>query len=241
MGLISKIFGAEHAAHPFCAALVPAAGASSRMGGEDKLFAEIGGIPVLARTLMALDNCSGIDEIIIAAREGSILSVGQLCKDFSITKPTRIVVGGSTRTESVYLAAIEASRDAQLLAVHDGARPLVTDKIICDALDMAGKTGAAAPAVPVKDTIKRAIDGVVVETPDRNDLFAVQTPQVFDASLLKAALQAAIEANAETTDDCGAVERLGKKVYLTDGSYDNIKITTPEDLAEAEAIIERRS
>jgi 2-C-methyl-D-erythritol 4-phosphate cytidylyltransferase len=210
------------------------------MGGEDKIFADLGGIPVLARTLLALDRCERIDEIIIAARSESIVDAGRLCKDFGITKPTRIVVGGPTRAESVYLASLEASRDAQLFAVHDGARPLVTDAVICAALDMAEKTGAAAPAVPVKDTIKRAADGVVTETPDREGLFAVQTPQAFDASLLKAALQAAIEAGAEVTDDCGAVERLGKKVYLSEGSYENIKITTPEDLAAAEAILERR-
>ena len=137
-------------------------------------------------------------------------------------------------------ALAECDERAELVAVHDGARPLVTVEIIDAAIQRAREAYAAAPAVPVKDTIKVAANGVVEHTPDRSILFAVQTPQVFDRDLLQTALQAARESGAPITDDCSAVERLGKEVSLTEGSYENLKITTPIDLILAEAIWESR-
>ena len=137
-------------------------------------------------------------------------------------------------------AALEARADAKLLAVQDGARPLVTPELFDAVVLRAAVYAAAAPAVPVHDTIKLARDRRVTETPDRSMLFAVQTPQVFDAGLLKAALQSALTEHAALTDDCSAVERLGKAVYLTDGDEENIKITTPLDLIVAETILRRR-
>ena len=134
-------------------------------------------------------------------------------------------------------AALEASPETEFFAVQDGARPLVTVELIDEVLDAARVYLAAAPAVPVRDTIKVAHDGIVERTPDRS---AVQTPQVFAADLLKAALQSAIADGATITDDCSAVERMGKEVHLTEGSEENIKITTPVDLAIAEAILQRR-
>ena len=129
----------------------------------------------------------------------------------------------------------------ELLAVQDGARPLVTPALIDRTVEAAAKCGAAAPAVPVKDTIKTvAEDGAVTGTPDRSTLRAVQTPQVFEADLLKAALQSALENEVPVTDDCSAVERLGKVVYLIDGNEENLKITTPVDLVIAEAILAER-
>ena len=197
-------------------------------------------MPVLARTLLAVDRAGSIDEIVIAAREDELLPYAQLCKTFGIQKPVRVVPGGATRTESVLRAALEASEGATLLAVQDGARPLVTSALIDDAVAAAQRYHAAAPAVPVTDTIKVAHDGIVESTPERSTLFAVQTPQVFDAELLKAALQDALRADAALTDDCSAVERFGKEVYLTAGDRENIKITTPLDLTIAEAILQRR-
>ena len=135
---------------------------------------------------------------------------------------------------------MECGEDVAYLAVHAGARPLVEPELIDSVIQMAFRTNAAAPAVPVKDTIKVAQEGKIVSTLDRETLRAVQTPQVFDAQLLRAALQAAADSGEPVTDDCGAVERLGKEVYLTDGSYENIKITTPEDMLLAEAILSRR-
>lgn len=197
-------------------------------------------MPVLARTLLAVDRAGSIDEIVIAAREDELLPYAQLCKTFGIQKPVKVVPGGATRTESVLRAALEASEGATLLAVQDGARPLVTSALIDDAVAAAQRYHAAAPAVPVTDTIKVAHDGIVESTPERSTLFAVQTPQVFDAELLKAALQDALRADAALTDDCSAVERFGKEVHLTAGDRENIKITTPLDLTIAEAILQRR-
>ena len=138
-------------------------------------------------------------------------------------------------------AAMEASRDTRLLAVHDGARPLVTPDLIDRAIEAAARYGAVAPALPLKDTVKRVKEGGEVDrTLKREVLRAVQTPQVFDADLLKASLHAAFEAGAELTDDCSAVERLGKVVFLIDGEEENLKITTPVDMIFAEAVLRKR-
>ena len=238
--LIKKIFHRTAEDHPYCSAIVPAAGSSRRMGGENKLLMQVGGMPVLARTLLALDHARLVDEIVIATREEDLMLIGDLCKQFAITKPVKIVRGGDTRQESVLAAALECRPEGKFIAVHDGARPLATPELIDSVIALAHKTNAAAPGVPVKDTIKVVRDGKVVSTPDRDTLRAIQTPQVFDAQLLRAALQSAVEKGASITDDCSAVELLGKEVYLTEGSYENIKITTPEDVAQAEEILRER-
>ena len=238
--IFSKLFRkGETPSHPYCSAIVAAAGTSSRMG-ENKLLLPLDGIPVLARTLQNLNAAELVDEIVIAAREEDLLSFGDLCKIYGITKPVKIVRGGATRLESVLAASLECREDAAYLAVHDGARPLAAPELIDGVIALAHRTNAAAPAVPVKDTIKVVRDGRVESTPDRALLRAVQTPQVFDAQLLRAALQSAQTLGAEITDDCSAVERLGKEVYLTEGSYENIKITTPEDMLLACELLRRR-
>ena len=229
------------AQRPCCAALVAAAGSSSRMGGVNKLLQPLDGIPVLARTLTALQMARRIDEIVVAAREEDFLEISQLCRTYGITKCTKVIRGGESRAHSVLLAALEAGEGMELLAVQDGARPLVTPELIDAVAEAAARTGAAAPAVAVKDTIKSVReDGTVAETLDRSALRAVQTPQIFEGSLLKAALQAAVEGDIPVTDDCSAVERLGKRVYLVDGDEENLKITTPVDLILAEAILRDR-
>lgn len=229
------------AQRPCCAALVAAAGSSSRMGGVNKLLQPLDGIPVLARTLTALQMARRIDEIVVAAREEDFLEISQLCRTYGITKCTKVIRGGESRAHSVLLAALEAGEGMELLAVQDGARPLVTPELIDAVAEAAARTGAAAPAVAVKDTIKSVReDGTVAETLDRSALRAVQTPQIFEGSLLKAALQAAVEGDIPVTDDCSAVERLGKRVYLVDGDEENLKITTPVDLILAEAILHDR-
>lgn len=231
----------REANRPYCAAIVAAAGSSSRMGGTDKLMEPLDGVPVLVRTLTALQRAASIDEIVIAAREEALVDIAELCRTYGITKCKKVVRGGESRCHSVYLAALEASPQAELLAVQDGARPLVTTAVIDRTVETAAKCDAAAPAVAVKDTIKIvAAEGAVTGTPDRETLRAVQTPQVFSADLLKAALQSALEDNASVTDDCSAVERLGKTVYLVEGDEENLKITTPMDLVVAEAILARR-
>ena len=151
-----------------------------------------------------------------------------------------VVPGGEDRMQSVMIGLREASDKTQLVAVHDGARPLVTDEIIARTIAKAAKFGAAAPAVPVKDTIKVSTRGAVEATPDRKTLFAVQTPQVFDFELLCGALENAQRKKLAITDDCSAVEAMGMPVQLTDGSEENLKITTPIDLAFAEAVLKGR-
>lgn len=239
MGLFGKVFGKVSAPAIRCTAVVPAAGRSVRMG-EDKLFLPLGDAPVLLRTLWALEQCEGITEIVVVTREDQIVPVGQLCRDAGLIKVHKVVVGGETRTESVLAGLREADPSAELIAVHDAARPLLTGALLEEVLKAAAQYGAAAPAVPVKDTIKRAVKGVVESTPDRSELFSVQTPQVFEHGLLLGALEKALAEGAQLTDDCSAVERLGMPVHLTAGSYENIKLTTPEDLAVAESILERR-
>ena len=241
MSLLNKIFRREKKrTRPYCTALIAAAGSSTRYGGENKLLQPLDGIPVLARTLLAIDSAQSIDEIIIAAREDELLAYAELCRTFGIRKRVKVVPGGKTRTESVLRAALEAPPETELLAVQDGARPLVTPELIDKVVSAAQLYHAAAPAIPVTDTVKVAVNGVVESTPERSKLFAVQTPQVFDAELLKAALQDALRANAALTDDCSAVERFGKEVHLTEGNAENIKITRPLDLIVAEAILQSR-
>ena len=239
--MLSFLKKMKKSSRPQCAALVAAAGSSSRMGGVNKLLEPLDGVPVLARTLTALQQARDIREIVVAAREEDLVEISRLCHTYGITKCTKVIRGGETRAHSVLLAALEASPEAELLAVQDGARPLVTPELIDRVIAAAVRCGAAAPAVPVKDTIKEVRDGGAVErTVDRGILRAVQTPQVFDAGLLKAALQDAVENSVPITDDCSAVERLGKVVFLVDGEEENLKITTPVDLILAEAILQAR-
>nr|WP_325185500.1 2-C-methyl-D-erythritol 4-phosphate cytidylyltransferase [uncultured Oscillibacter sp.] len=231
----------KEANRPRCTALVAAAGASSRMEGVNKVLEPLEGVPVLARTLVSFQLAEEIDEIVVAAREEDLVEISRMCRTYDITKCTKVVRGGESRVHSVLLAALEASPDSALLAVQDGARPLVTPELIGRVVSAAARCGAAAPAVAVKDTVKTVrADGAVERTLERETLRAVQTPQVFEASLLKAALQSALESGAPVTDDCSAVERLGKVAFLVEGEEENLKITTPMDLILAEAILRAR-
>ena len=216
--------------HPYCAAVIVAAGTSSRMGGTNKILTVLENLPVICRTVDTFDRCDLIDEIIVVTQKDLLEKVSRYLKAYG--KMRMVVAGGETRTDSVM---------AQLVAVHDGARPLVTDEVIRRTVVKAKKFSAAAPAVRVKDTIKVSTDGTVESTPDRRTLFAVQTPQVFDRDLLAAALQNAKAQNLAVTDDCSAVEALGMPVQLTDGDEENIKITTPLDLDLAALILRRRA
>ena len=216
-------------------AVLVAAGSSTRMG-FDKLSFDLGGETVLHRSIRAFAQCPQVTELVLVAGKNRDF-VAQQAAD--CPKPVQIVAGGATRAESAKNGVLAAH--GELVAVHDAARPFVSAAVITAALEAAARCGAAAPAVPVKDTIKTvAEDGAVTGTPDRSTLRAVQTPQVFEADLLKAALQSALENEVPVTDDCSAVERLGKVVYLIDGDEENLKITTPVDLVIAEAILAER-
>lgn len=222
---------------PYCACVVPAAGSSSRMG-SDKITAELGGKPVILRTLEALERSGYIQEIVLVTRRESLTALAGMVHGAGLKKVSCVILGGESRLESVLLGCDHVSPKAKLIAVHDGARPLVSQKVIAAAVQAADKHGAAAPALPMKDTIK-AVDSqnLVTATADRAALRAVQTPQVFDADLLRGALQRAMDTAAAVTDDCSAVEALGHSVVLTEGDERNLKLTTPFDFLVAEAIL----
>lgn len=218
--------------------MIVAAGTANRMGGTEKILAELGGQTVIARSVEAFERCGLVDEIVVVTRQELLEQVSRLCADYS--KVRLVVVGGETRAKSVLAGLDAVSPNTRLVAVHDGARPLVSNEVLERTLHKAAKFGAAAPAIPVKDTIKVSRNGAVDDTPDRSRLYAVQTPQVFDYDLLRGAMQRAMERGDELTDDCSAVEALGMKVQLTQGSEENIKITTPLDLHLADLILKGR-
>ncbi len=225
---------------PVCCAVVVAAGSARRMEGIDKILTSLGELPVLVHTLYTFEACPEIAEVVVVTREDLLVEVGNLCRQYRLNKVKKVVVGGKERINSVQNGLQEVREDADVIAIHDGARPLLPARVLDEVLKKAMSTGAAAPAIPITDTVKRVENNVAVETVDRSTLFAVQTPQVFDAALIRAATQKAIADGAQLTDDCAAVERMGMKVSLTEGSKENLKLTTPYDIIVAEAILEAR-
>ena len=222
----------------YCGAVIVAAGNASRMGGIDKVMAELEGEPMIVRTVRTFQTCEAIKEIVIVTREDLIMPIMKLCADFDKVKA--VVAGGASRAESVAMGLGALSEQVKLVAVQDGARPLITHEVIDRTVRAAHSYGAAAPAIPVKDTVKVVTGGVVTTTPDRTTLQAVQTPQVFDLGLLKGALKKAFDDKAEITDDCSAVERMGMSVKIVEGDERNIKVTTPLDLAIAKLLLEEK-
>lgn len=224
---------------PAVCAVIVAAGSSRRMGGENKLLLPLDDAPVLAHTLSAFEKCAAIRDIVLVCREQDILPYSDLARAFGISKLRTVTRGGDSRTASVLAGITAAPEDTGLVAVHDGARPLVSEAVITEAVYAAAEYGAAAPVVPIKDSIKRIQDGSIAADVPRDTLAAVQTPQVFDRALLTRALETAARDNRSFTDDCAAVEAMGQAVRATHGSYENIKITTPEDILVAEAFLHR--
>ena len=219
-----------------CGAVIVAAGSASRMGGIDKVMAELGGEPMIRRTVRNFQNCDAISEIVVVTRPDLMEVIGKLCE--GCDKLKTVVAGGKSRQESVALGLDALCKDVKLAAVHDGARPFADWQLIDRCVRAANTYGAAAPAIPVKDTIKVVEGRVVKSTPDRATLFAVQTPQVFDFDLLRGALTKAEADGAAVTDDCSAVERMGMSIKIVEGDERNIKITTPLDLKIAELFLE---
>ena len=240
MSKLLSLFQRKKNADSICSVIVVAAGSARRMEGIDKILTKLGELPVLVHTLYAFQDCPMVSEIVVVTREDLILTIGDLCKQFGMTKVKYIVTGGKERIHSVQAGLAQVRTDADIIAIHDGARPLLSQSVLTEVLKKAQITGAAAPALPMIDTIKRAEDGIALETVDRTTLFAVQTPQVFDAGLIRAAIHKAIQDDVVLTDDCAAVERMGMKVSLTTGSRENLKLTTPFDLIVAEGILEAR-
>ena len=218
-------------------AVIVAAGGSQRMGGVDKVFAQLGGKPVLARIIDVFQNCSYIDQIVVVLSEQNLELGKRLVAEGGWSKVTDVCPGGQRRQDSV-IAGLSRLKDCHWVVIHDGARPLLTEDLISCGLNEARETGAAVAAVPVTDTIKAAGDDRIVrQTPPRQNLWAVQTPQVFGYHIIAEAYR---RANGEVTDDASLVEQLGGKVKLYMGSYDNIKITTPDDLVLAEVLWQKR-
>lgn len=219
-----------------CGAVIVAAGSASRMGGIDKVMAQLGGEPMIQRTVRQFQNCDAVSEIVVVTREDLIAPITSLCGD--MPKVRAVVAGGANRQESVHRGLNALSDGIQLAAIHDGARPLVTWQVIDRAIRAANTYGAAAPAIAVKDTIKVVRGGVVESTPDRALLYAVQTPQVFDFDLLRGAMKKVEQENLTVTDDCSAVEQMGMKVKIVEGDERNLKVTTPLDLKIAQTLLE---
>lgn len=224
-----------------CAAVIVAAGSATRMQGTDKIMAELCGEPLILHTLRAFQQSEDVQEIVLVTREELLEPLSELCVAKKLSKVTKLCKGGETRAASVQAGLDQVSKACGFVAIHDGARPLVSQTVIHDAVRKAAKFNAAAPAVPVKDTVKVVHGGVVESTPDRSALYAVQTPQVFAIDLFRAALDKAIAEKKELTDDCSAAELYGVNVVITPGSDENLKVTTPTDLILAEALLKRRN
>lgn len=221
-------------------AVIVSAGNSTRMGGINKQFLELDGAPVIVKTINMFQRCQMIDEIIVVTRESDIDEIAKLVKEYDFTKVFNIVPGGETRQLSVYEGVTATSNIADLVVIHDGARPLVTIEVIEETIKTAAEYGAAATGVKVKDTVKVVDDNDnIIDTPDRAYMRFIQTPQVFDKKLYLDAVNT-VENSKDFTDDCMLIEAFGKTVKYVGGDYENIKITTPEDIELAENYLNRR-
>ena len=224
-------------------ALIPAAGAGKRMGKAiAKQFLPLGDKPMLAHTLLAFQRASEVDEIIpILCQEDMEACLQDIIEQYHITKVKTLVVGGKERQESVANGLNKLEKDASVVLVHDGVRPFVTPEMIKETVDLARKGECVTVGVPIKDTIKEVNEkGIVRKTLERSRLWAIQTPQAFPVKTLRRAYEEASRQRMYGTDDATLVERSGGAVKVIMGSYENIKITTPEDLLLAEEILKGR-
>lgn len=225
---------------PFVSAVIVAAGAGKRMGEDkNKLLLLLRGKSILSYTLSAFDTCEGVDEIVLVINDNDRKEMEELLCTQSSSKPVRIVPGGATRQESVYNGLL-AAHSADIVAIHDGARCFVSPEVIQATIDEAVRFGAAAAGCKMHDTLKVIEDGFVAGTLDREKVWRIQTPQTFLYELILRAHECAKADGFEGTDDCVLAERIGAPVKIVDGGFENIKITTKEDLLFAEGILARR-
>jgi len=218
-------------------AVIAAAGSSQRMGGVDKAFALLYGEPILARVIDVFQRCSPIDQIVVVVSEQNLERCRRLVAEQGWSKVTDVCVGGRRRQDSV-VAGLSRLSHCYWVVIHDGARPLLTEDLVYRGLTEVKETGAAVAAVPVTDTIKLVGEArLVQQTPPQHNLWAVQTPQVFSFDIITEAYR---QAKQDVTDDATLVEQLGYRVKLYTGAYDNIKITTPDDLVLAEVLWQKR-
>lgn len=218
--------------------VIAAAGQGKRMRkGFNKQFIQLGDRPIIIHTLQVFERIAAIDQIVVATGSKDVAKCKELCRSFGLRKVTDIVPGGETRQESVRVG-LDAVQTEWVL-VHDGARPFVSETHVEALLESVRKHGSAVLGVPVKDTIKKVnVDGVIDETPERESMWAVQTPQAFRLSELRKAHEQARREEFAATDDAMLMEHMGFDVRMVRGDYYNLKITTPEDLWFAEAILQ---
>ncbi len=223
-------------------AIIPASGRGRRLGKPyNKVFLPLAGMPMLARTLAVFQACEEIEEIVLVVNEDETCRASDLVSDYCFSKVAAIAPGGESRQDSVRNGLSRISPTSEIVAIHDAARPLVTPDIIVSSIQAAREFGAAVAAVPAVNTIKSSGDGRFVdETLDRGRLYAVQTPQAFDRSLIESAYERASADDYVGTDDASLVERIGRTVAIVQGSCENIKVTSPPDVATAEAVLEAR-
>jgi len=225
------------------AALIPAAGEGRRMGGTiPKQFLQIGGREILARTLGVFEACRVIDDIwVVVAAEQCALCQSTIVERYGLRKVRGVVAGGRTRQESVWLGLQQVAEAVDLVVVHDGVRPFVTERLLQQTLDQASRYGAAIAAVPLKDTLKRvSAVGDVEATVPRERLWRIQTPQAFQHALLRRAFQYAWQQGLHATDEAGLIEALGYLVKIVPSYEHNVKITTPDDLIFCEMFLRYR-
>lgn len=235
--------------HPFTSAVILAGGIGSRMKAQTrtdsaavtKQFLSLGDEPIILRTIRMFEACPIIDEIILVVREEERALYSPMLTHAEIRKVSKIVTGGETRQDSAYEGLLAVHRDCAFIAIHDGARPLITPEQITAVAKEAYRIGAAAAASRVKDTVKITEGaGYVKETPDRSQVWAASTPQIFKVEEYRASVYLGREKKLSVTDDCSLVEAVGFPVKLVDIGYQNLKITTNEDLYFAEAILKMR-
>lgn len=222
-------------------AIIACGGSSARMNGANKQLCEIGGVPVCIRSMLIFENIDEVTEIIVSAREEDIPQIEALAEKYGIKKFKGTVKGGDTRQQSVFAAFMQTDRSTRYIAVHDGARPFADPESIKKCIRDASVFGGAALGVPVKDTIKTVSGGLIVDTPDRSSLYAVQTPQIFRRDVYVKGVNFALDHELDFTDDCQLAEAVGIKVCVTPSDYSNIKITTPEDIFIGEAILRSKA
>lgn len=220
-------------------AIIVAAGNSTRMNGVNKILLPLGASNVIGNSLMAFEKCESIKDIVVVCRECDEQPIRETAEKIGITKLTGFARGGETRQKSVLNGLRKISSETELIAIHDGARPLVKPLHIEKTIKDASVFGGATLGVPVKDTIKIVHDGLIDDTPHRPSLYITQTPQIFKRRIYFEGVDFAAEHELDFTDDCQLIEAIGTKVYMTEGDYTNIKITTPEDIEIAEILLKR--
>ena len=218
-------------------AIIVCAGNSTRMQGANKILLPLGNTNVIGNTLLAFEKCTSVTDIVVVCREEDENEIRKTAESLSVSKLQAFARGGETRQKSVINGLRAISRETEMIAIHDGARPLVKPEHIEQTIKDASIFGSATLGVPVKDTIKIVHDGLIEDTPYRPSLYITQTPQVFKRRLYFEGVDFALEHELDFTDDCQLIEAIGTKIYMTTGDYTNIKITTPEDIRIAELLL----